>query len=77
MPWIRRDGVDFIETKGGSNPALEVSGKVSIKTTRKYSESDLPKNPMKLKSLAKSEGMKADNKTKKEEMVSYLLSLEG
>ena len=48
MPWIRRDGVDFIETKGGSNPALEVSGKVSIKTTRKYSESDLPKNPMKL-----------------------------
>ena len=63
MPWIRRDGVDFIETKGGSNPALEVSGKVSIKTTRKYSESDLPKNPMKLKSLAKSEGMKAGETT--------------
>ena len=65
-------------------PVVDVSGKdtdeqkeVAIKTTKKYSESDLPTNYMKIKQLAKSEGMNVGKNTSKEELIKFLLSIEG
>lgn len=82
---VRHNGVDYPigadvpieESFGGGvkTPTVVSSGKV--RTTRKYSESSLPSNIMKIKSLAKSEGMNVDKTTKKEDMVNYLLNIEG
>lgn len=84
---VRHNGVDYPigadvpieESFGGSveTPTVVSSGKVNIKSVKKYSESSLPSNIMKIKSLAKSEGMNVDKTTKKEDMVNYLLNIEG
>lgn len=62
-------------------PVVDVSGKDTdekeVKTTKKYSESNLPTNYMKIKQLAKSEGMNVGKNTSKEELIKFLLSIEG
>ena len=62
-------------------PVVDVSGKDTdekeVKTTMKYSESNLPTNYMKIKQLAKSEGMNVGKNTSKEELIKFLLSIEG
>ena len=62
------------ETRGGQKPAPVASGKVDDKP-RKFTEEDLKLPYMKLKALAKKEGLKVESTAKAEEIKNMLRAL--